>query len=192
MSADVHNLATIKNIGKSKDLLQSLVPRAQCFCFYDLGRVCIWSSDGADDYEINDFVAGLPADILTGETPEAEYVRRTLQSGRTLLVLPVHNDFREPLGFLIVVFSRNAGKSSWFNPSLLNNILAPAVAVIGERLQVNGELREALAHKDEIETELKLVYEVDEKIHGQSRSHAGLAQLVGQSGRYLGDRKSVV
>lgn len=192
MSADVHNLATIKNIGKSKDLLQSLVPRAQCFCFYDLGRVCIWSSDGADDYEINDFVAGLPADILTGETPEAEYVRRTLQSGRTLLVLPVHNDFREPLGFLIVVFSRNAGKSSWFNPSLLNNILAPAVAVIGERLQVNGELREALAHKDEIETELKLVYEVDEKIHGQSRSHAGLAQLVGQSGRYLGIAYSVL
>lgn len=192
MSADVHNLATIKNIGKSKDLLQSLVPRAQCFCFYDLGRVCIWSSDGADDYEINDFVAGLPADILTGETPEAEYVRRTLQSGRTLLVLPVHNDFREPLGFLIVVFSRNAGKSSWFNPSLLNNILAPAVAVIGEGLQVNGELREALAHKDEIETELKLVYEVDEKIHGQSRSHAGLAQLVGQSGRYLGIAYSVL
>ena len=192
MSADVHSLATIKNIGKSKDLLQSLVPRAQCFCFYDLGRVCVWSSDGADDYEINDFVAGLPADILNGETPEAEYVRRTLQSGRTLLVLPVHSDHSEPLGFLIVVFSRNAGKSSWFNPSLLNNILAPAVAVIGEGLQVNGELQEALAHKDEIETELKLVYEVDEKIHGQSRSHAGLAQLVGQSGRFLGIAYSVL
>jgi len=192
VSADVHSLATIKNIGKSKDLLQSLVPRAQCFCFYDLGRVCVWSSDGADDYEINDFVAGLPADILNGETPEAEYVRRTLQSGRTLLVLPVHSDHSEPLGFLIVVFSRNAGKSSWFNPSLLNNILAPAVAVIGEGLQVNGELQEALAHKDEIETELKLVYEVDEKIHGQSRSHAGLAQLVGQSGRFLGIAYSVL
>ena len=192
MSADVHSLATIKNIGKSKDLLQSLVPRAQCFCFYDTGRSCVWSSDGADDYEINDFVAELPTDILSGEAPEAEFVRRTLQSGRTLLVLPVRNEDGESLGFLIVVFSRNAGKSSWFNPSLLNNILAPAVAVIGEGLHTNSELREALAHKTEIETELKLVYEVDEKIHGQSRSHAGLAQLVGQSGRFLGIAYSVL
>jgi diguanylate cyclase (GGDEF)-like protein len=186
VSADVHSLATIKNIGKSKDLLQSLVPRAQCFCFYDLDRVCVWSSDGADDYEINDFVAELADDILIGEAREAEFLRRTLQSGRTLLVLPVHSDESKPLGFLIVVFSRNAGKSSWFNPSLLNDILTPAVAVIGEGLQIDDELREALAHKDEIEAELKLVYEVDEKIHGQSRSHAALAQLVGQSGRFLG------
>jgi diguanylate cyclase (GGDEF)-like protein len=192
VSADVHSLATIKNIGKSKDLLQSLVPRAQCFCFYDLGRSCIWSSDGADDYEINDFVVELPADILIGEAPEAEFVRRTLQSGRTLLVLPVHSDENQPLGFLVVVFSRNAGKSSWFNPTLLNNILAPAVAVIGEGLRMNSELQEVLTHKDEVETELKLVYEVDEKIHGQSRSHAGLAQLVGQSGRFLGIAYSVL
>jgi diguanylate cyclase (GGDEF)-like protein len=192
VSAEVHSLTTIKNIGKSKDLLQSLVPRALCFCFYDPGRSCIWSSDGADDYEINDFVAELPADILIGEAPEAEFVRRTLQSGRTLLVLPVHSDENQPLGFLVVVFSRNAGKSSWFNPTLLNNILAPAVAVIGEGLQVNSELQEVITHKDEIETELKLVYEVDEKIHGQSRSHAGLAQLVGQSGRFLGIAYSVL
>jgi diguanylate cyclase (GGDEF)-like protein len=192
VSADVHSLATIKNIGKSKDLLYSLVPRAQCFCFYGLGRDCVWSSDGADDYEINDFIAELPADILTGESPEAKFVRRTLQSGRTLLVLPVHSEINEPLGFLVVVFSRNAGKSSWFNPNLLSDILAPAVAVIGEGLHIHGELREAIAHREEIETELKLVYEVDEKIHGQSRSHAGLAQLVGQSGRFLGIAYSVL
>ena len=192
VSADVHSLATIKNIGKSKDLLQSLVPRAQSFSFYDTGRNCVWSSDGADDFEINDFVAELPSDILSGEAPEAEFVRRTLQSGRTLLVLPVRSEDGDSLGFLIVVFSRNAGKSSWFNPTLLNNILAPAVAVIGEGLYVNGELQEALAHKNEIETELKLVYEVDEKIHGQSRSHAGLAQLIGQSGRFLGIAYSVL
>jgi len=192
VSADVHSLATIRNIGKSKDLLQSLVPRAQSFSFYDTGRNCVWSSDGADDFEINDFVTELPSDILSGEAPEAEFVRRTLQSGRTLLVLPVRNEDGDSLGFLIVVFSRNAGKSSWFNPTLLNNILAPAVAVIGEGLHVNGELQEALTHKNEIETELKLVYEVDEKIHGQSRSHAGLAQLIGQSGRFLGIAYSVL
>ena len=192
VSADVHSLATIKNIGKSKDLLQSLVPRAQSFSFYDTGRNCVWSSDGADDFEINDFVTELPSDILSGEAPEAEFVRRTLQSGRTLLVLPVRSEDDDSLGFLIVVFSRNAGKSSWFNPTVLNNILAPAVAVIGEGLHVSGELQEALTHKNEIETELKLVYEVDEKIHGQSRSHAGLAQLIGQSGRFLGIAYSVL
>jgi len=192
VSADLHSLATRKNIGKSKDLLHSLVPRAQCFCFYDLGRSCVWSSDGADDYEINDFVIDLPGDILTGADPEAEFVRRTLQSGRTLLVLPVHSDDAEPLGFLVVVFSRNAGKSSWFNPNLLHNILAPAVALIGEGLHINRELQEAAERNDEIVKELELVYEVDEKIHGLSRSHAGLAQLVGQSGRFLGIAYSVL
>ena len=49
MSAELHNLQTRKNIGKAKGLLHSLAPRAQCFCFYDAGRQCIWSSDGADD-----------------------------------------------------------------------------------------------------------------------------------------------
>jgi diguanylate cyclase (GGDEF)-like protein len=192
VSADVHSLATVKNIGKSKDLLQSLVPRAQCFCFYDAQRFCVWSSDGADDYEIDEFVAELPADILGGEAPEAEFVRRTLQSGRTLLVLPVDGEGEDSFGFLVVVFSRNAGKSSWFNPNLLADILAPAVAVIGEGLQVERELRAAHRRGDDVESELKLVYEVDEKIHGQSRSHAGLAQLVGQSGRFLGIAYSVL
>jgi diguanylate cyclase (GGDEF)-like protein len=192
VSADLHSLATRKNIGKSKDLLHSLVPRAQCFCFYDVARNCIWSSDGADDYETNDFVNELPDDLLTGENPEAEFVRRTLQSGRTLLVLPVYSDDAEPLGFLVVVFSKNAGKSSWFNPSLLYGILAPAVALIGEGLHINQDLQEAVTRHEKIVRELELVYEVDEKIHGLSHSHAGLAQLVGQSGRFLGIAYSVL
>jgi hypothetical protein len=190
--AEIHSLTTKRNIGKAADLLQSLVPRAQCFCFYGLDRSCIWSSDGADDYEVNDFIAELHADILIGDHPEAEFVRRTLKSGRTLLVLPVFLDEGTVLGFLVVVFSRNAGKSSWFNPNLLADLLAPAVAVIGEGLSVDRELRDALEHGKDVEKELRLVYEVDEKIHGQSRSHAGLAQLVGQSGRFLGIAYSVL
>jgi diguanylate cyclase (GGDEF)-like protein len=192
VTADIHSLTTKRNIGKAADLLQSLVPRAQCFCFYDLDRSCIWSSDGADDYEVNEFIADLHADILVGDHPEAEFVRRTLKSGRTLLVLPVLLDEGTVLGFLVVVFSRNAGKSSWFNPSLLADILAPAVAVIGEGLSIDRELRDVVEHGKDVEKELKLVYEVDEKIHGQSRSHAGLAQLVGQSGRFLGIAYSVL
>ena len=192
MAADIHSLTRARNIGKVADLLQSLVPRAECFCFYGLDRRCIWSSDGADDYEVNEFVAELHADLLVGDQPAAGFVRRTLQSGRTLLVLPVIVDVGSVLGFLVVVFSRNAGKSSWFDPALLNGILAPAVAVIAEGLSVDHELQDALAQGKNAERELKLVYEIDEKIHGQSRSHAGLEQLVGQCGRFLGIAYSVL
>jgi diguanylate cyclase (GGDEF)-like protein len=192
VAADIHSLTRALDIGKVADLLQSLVPRAECFCFYGLDRGCIWSSDGADDYEVNEFVAELQADRLVGDQPAAVFVRRTLQSGRTLLVLPVLVDVGSVLGFLVVVFSRNAGKSSWFDPALLNGILAPAVAVIAEGLSVDQELQDALAQGKNAERELKLVYEIDEKIHGQSRSHAGLEQLVGQSGRFLGIAYSVL
>jgi len=192
VSADIYSLTTRKNFGKAADLLQSLVPRAQCFCFYGLDRNCIWSSDGADDYEVNDFIAELHDDLLIGDHPEAEFLRRTLKSGRTLLVLPVVIDSGDVLGFLVVVFSKNAGKSSSFNPNLLSDILSPAVGVIAEGLSIEHELRDALAQGKDVEKELRLVYEVDEKIHGQSRSHAGLAQLVGQSGRFLGIAYSVL
>ena len=66
MSAELHNLQTRKNIGKAKGLLHSLVPRAQCFCFYGPDRECAWSSDGAEDYEIDNFVADLPAQVIAG------------------------------------------------------------------------------------------------------------------------------
>ena len=120
---------------KPKALLHSLVPRAQCFCFYDVQRECVWSSDGADDYEIDNFRHG-PAQ--RGDRKDldidGEVLRRTLNSGRTLLVLPVHGDEHARLGILVAVFSRNAGKSASFNPSLIANILTPAVDVIGESL----------------------------------------------------------
>jgi diguanylate cyclase (GGDEF)-like protein len=93
---------------------------------------------------------------------------------------------------LISVFSKNAGKSSWFNPSLLQNILQPAVEVIGENLSLRGQLESGQAAADMYSRELELVYKVDEKIHGMSRSHAGLAQLIGQSGRFLGIAYSVL
>jgi hypothetical protein len=162
-------------------LLQSLVPRAQCFCFYDLERACVWSSDGADDYEIDSYIAELPLEIITGKDPESSLLRRTLTSGRTLLVLPVGNDSGSALGLLVAVFSKNAGKSSWFNPSLLQSILQPAVSLIGENLRIGQQLDIADRKSQRVEEELQLVYQVDEKIHGTSRNHAGLAQLIGQS-----------
>lgn len=192
MTAGIHNLVTRKNIGAAKGLLHSLVPRAQCFCFYDLSPACVWSSDGVEDYEIDSFVSELPAEILTGKDSESEGLRRTLNSGRTVLLLPVRDSEDEGLGVLIAVFSKNAGKSSSFNPSLLCDILKPAVHVIGETLCLNQRLDKASTRWRDVEHELKLVYKVDEKIHGTSRSHAGLAQLIGQSGRFLGIAYSVL
>lgn len=192
MSADVHNLMTRKNIGAAKGLLQSLVPRAQCFCFYDLTRACVWSSDGVDDHEIDSYIGDLPSEILEGRDESAAGLKRTLQSGRTLLLLPVFDAEGGGQGMLVSVFSRNAGKSSWFNPSLLKDILLPAVQMIGESLTVNRQLETAIAHRKNVEDELQLVYKIDEKIHGTSRRHAGLAQLIGQSGRFLGIAYSVL
>ena len=192
LPADLHNLQIRKNIGKAKGLLHSLVPRAQCFCFYDADRQCIWSSDGADDYEIDNFVTDLPDEVIQEAANDAGHIRRTLTSGRTLLVLDVGDEHEGRLGLLVAVFSRNAGKSSAFNPKMLASILRPAVDLIGESLTVGRQLEDAARRTEEAEKELTLVYEVDEKIHGTSRSHAGLAQLVGQSGRFLGIAYSVL
>lgn len=192
MTADVHNIITRKNIGNVKGLLHSLVPRAQCFCFYDLARECVWSSDGAEDYEVDNYIGELPTEILSGADPDAAFLRSTLTSGRTILLLSIGRDDGEALGVLLAVFSRNAGKSSWFNPNLLKNILLPATDVIRDNLVLQSRLQELEIRAAATEDELKLVYRVDEKIHGTSRSHSGLAQLVGQSGRFLGIAYSVL
>jgi diguanylate cyclase (GGDEF)-like protein len=192
LSADLHNLQIRKNIGKAKGLLHSLVPRAQCFCFYDADRQCLWSSDGADDYEIDNFVVDLPDEIITGSEADSESIRRTLKSGRTLLGLPVEDSSGARLGLLVAVFSRNAGKSSSFNPNVLVNILRPAVDLIGESLLLGRKLLDAEQSCEDVGEELTLVYEVDEKIHRISRGHAGFAQLVGHSGRFLGIGYSVL
>jgi len=192
MAAEIHNLEEKKNIGKAAGLLHSLVPRAQVFCFYDQKRQCVWSSDGAEDYEIDNFVAELPDEIIADLGSDDEVLRRTLSSGRTVLVLPVYGDAQTRLGILVTLFSKNAGKSSSFNPSLLKSILEPAVELIGEGLIIGSRLDEALGYTAAVEKELELVYQVDEKIHGAKTRHSSLAQLVGQSGRHLGINYSVL
>jgi hypothetical protein len=75
---------------------------------------------------------------LFGENRDNERIKRTLTSGRTLLLLPVYASNDEPLRVLMSVFSKNDGKSSWFKPSLLNNILDPAIQVITKTVHLNG------------------------------------------------------
>ncbi len=169
-----------QTIDKARALLQSLVPRAQCFCVYDARDNCLWSSDGAEDGELDRFVGDLPAEVFAGNAPEL-YVHRTLKSGRTAFAMPVASTG----GLMVVLFSRNAGKSTGFNPGMLHDILAPAVDIIAERLVNQWRLSATVREQERLFAELNLVYDIDERIHGDSRSHAGLAKLVGQSGRFL-------
>jgi len=145
-----------------------------------------------EDYEIDNFIADIPEEIIAESEAEADSIRRTLASGRTLLILSVQDEDEARLGILVAVFSRNAGKSSSFNPKILANILRPAVDLIGESLILGQQLKDAAQRNDDVEKELTLVYEVDEKIHGTSRSHSAIAQLVGQSGSFLSIAYSVL
>ena len=192
VSADVHVLVTERNISKAGSLLHSLVPRAQVFCFYDQKKECIWNSDGAEDYEIDNFVVELPREIVDKLVDSGESLRRTLSSGRTVLALPVPGENEKSAGLLVALFSKNDGKSSSFNPSLIKNILEPVIELIGESLRVSKAMRNLERDADNIEKELEFVYAVDEKIHGASGRHSSLAQLVGRSGRYLGINYSVL
>ncbi|MDH5622661.1 MAG: EAL domain-containing protein, partial [Gammaproteobacteria bacterium] len=192
MAADVHALITERNISKAGRLLQSLVPRAQSFSYYDRGNECIWSSDGAQDYEVDNFVADLPPEVVAKLLEDDTSLRRTLPSGRTVLALPVADEGEVLAGLLVSLFSKNDGKSSSFNPSLLKSILEPAIEMIGETIRVGREMRDLRSSVENVQKELEFVYEVDEKIHGSSARHSGLAQLVGRSGRYLGINYSVL
>jgi len=190
--ADPQSIEKQKQVGKAGALLHSLVPRAQVFCFYDNARVCIWSSDGGEDYEVDSFVTDLPDEVFLDLGRGVEPMRRTLSSGRTVLAFPVHGEQQERLGTLVALFSKNAGKSSSFNPSAIRSILEPALAVIGETMYIDRDLEGAKLEAGQVRKELDLVYEVDEKIHGARTRHSSLAELVGRSGRFLGICYSVL
>ncbi len=184
------NLAT--DAGKAVALLQSLAPRAQAFCFYDRARRRVWNSADADDFEVDNFMLELPESAIAGLKGGAEVLKKTLPSARTVLMLPVYDDAREINGILLSVFSKNIGQSSSFNPALLKAILEPALELIGENICIAGSLLRKDGRVQQVERELQHIYDVDEKIHHASRSHSSLAELVGQSGRYLGINYSVL
>lgn len=180
------------NIGNAGGLLHSLVPRAQVFYFYDQAQQCIWSSDGAEDFEIDSFVADLPREVIDKLIEKDETLRRTLSSGRTVLTLPVPGDDNAPAGLLVALFSKNDGKSSSFNPKVLKGILEPAIEMISESIRIGTKIRDLERSLADVEKELEFVYAVNEKIHGASGRHSNLAELVGRSGRYLGINYSVL
>ncbi len=192
MSEDLQENEAVVNIGKAGALLHSLVPRAQQFAFYNGAKECVWSSENAEDYEADGFVADLPREIREELNNEPGFLRRTLPSGRTALALAVQDESANSSGLLVTIFSKNDGKSASFNPSLIKGILEPAIQLIGESLRVAQQVSRLDVDSREIQKELEFVYDVDERIHGTSRRHSSLAQIVGRSGRYLGINYSVL
>lgn len=192
MTDDLHTGVTREEFSNIGEVLQLLVPSAQGFCYYDVNRTCLWSSAGAVDFEIDNYVSELPASAIAAGESDLGILRRTLASGRTVLVLTVPGETRTTLGLFVTVFSKNAGKSSAFDPEALKTRLLSIIQLIGANQQLSKNVNVAQARAEESEQELKLVYQVDEKIHGTSRSHASLAQLVGNSGRFLGIAYSVL
>jgi hypothetical protein len=192
MTDDLHNGVTREDFSNVGAVLQLLVPSAQGFCYYDVQRTCLWSSAGTVDFEIDNYISELPASGVANGESDAGILRRTLASGRTLLVLTVAGESCATLGLFVTVFSKNAGKSSAFDPEALKTRLLSIIQLMGANLQLSQYVNVAQVRAEEAEQELKLVYQVDEKIHGTSRSHASLAQLIGNSGRFLGIAYSVL
>lgn len=192
MTDEMHNGVTGEGFSNVGAVLQLLVPIAQGFCYYDVQRTCVWASAGTVDFEIDNYIAELPANVFADGEREVSTLRRTLASGRTLLVLTVPGESRTTIGLLVTEFSKNAGKSSAFDAEALKSRLLSIIQLISANLQLSQNVDVAQARADEAEQELKLVYQVDEKIHGTSRSHASLAQLIGNSGRFLGIAYSVL
>ena len=190
MSADPITIPAAGDASDVGGLLRALVPRAQAFQFVDRQGHCLWRSDTVDDFEVDDCLRELPVPALADAAADPGFLRRNLATGRTLLVVPVGP--RADSGSLAVVFSRNAGKSASFNPRLIRDVLAPALGVIAANLGAGQAANDVAGELAALRDELQLIFEIDELTHGTSRGQAGLARLVGKSGRFLEAAYSVL
>jgi len=171
-------------IAAAAPLLRSLVPGAAWFALYDRTRTRLWhSTTGEADSRVERWLAGLPdAALAPGTLGEHAF-----GSGR-LLVLALEAARGEPAGLLAIGFGAGEGAAA----DAVRQVLAPALPLLGRHVELAARLAAGSRRADEVEAELKLVYRIDEKIHDRTRSHARLAELVGQSGRYLGIAYSVL
>lgn len=174
-------------IGRIETLLRAALPGAEGFACYDREQRCIWRSDGSAAGELED--ASIVAELHEPSTGQDPAWSR-LPSGRRLLVAPLPGNDGPP-GRFAAVFAGD-GEPAGQQVEDLRDALLSAAAVIAETLRLDLQLTGERNRADEAEQELNLVYQVDRKIHGTSRSHASLAQLVGQSGRFLGIAYSVL
>ena len=173
-------------------LMRALLPQAEHFCFYNARGTLLWSSTGSDDLELDSELAALPPDDFRAPRSPLDLLHLSLPSGRTAVLLFLQGYAKQGRGAFVIVFGRSTGKNPPLVPDQLETILFPAAQILSEGLRLEQKVREERGRLLEAEQELKLVYQVDEKIHGSSKSHASLAELVGQSGRFLGIAYSVL
>ncbi len=190
MSADAHSQNTEQAIAGVRQLLHALVPGVQGFCFYDPARSRCWSSLDDND-EPDRFVAGLPGEFVNGNGHGQSWHELRLESGTTMLAVPVRDKSDAVSGVLVAVLTQT-GETPALESETSAASLSQALELIAENCALLGRIAVLESDYDELEKELSLAYEVDAKTHTTARSHSGLAQLVGQSGRFLGIAYSVL
>ncbi|MEX2497080.1 MAG: hypothetical protein WD448_13375, partial [Woeseia sp.] len=169
MTAEAENLLTVgDDLAVTVRLLQSLLPAPHTFFYYDLTPACVWSSSGAEDFELDFELAGLPSDQLSASGPDT--LSRTLPSGRRALLLFLRGISDEREGVLVSLCAGDAAAATLCSESH-PDILAPAARMLGECLRLRQQARDERGRANEAEQELKFAYRIDEKIHGTSRSH---------------------
>ncbi len=136
-------------------------------------------------------VAELTADLALVDDGSA-VSRQTLGSGDVALAVPVVTAGRSAMGALIAIFPKNAVRSANFDAEQAVVVMRAIAEAFAESQVLQAERDAALAAAGQVQDELDLIYSVDQKVHGLSRRHAGLAELVGQSGRFLGVGYSVL
>jgi diguanylate cyclase (GGDEF)-like protein len=169
-------------------LLHARLPRARRVAVYDGARRLVWQSGEHADFEVDERVAGLLPEALSAGAPPGVLA---LDSGRTALVLALPGGADAPAGLVVLTCAADAA-AALADADALRSESGELLALLGSHVDLGRRLAEQTRRADETERELELVYRIDEKMHDTSRSHGRLAELVGQSGRFLGIAYSVL
>ena len=173
-------------------LLVATVPNAGQVYIHDFegGRTRAFNNDDDPDGDLIP-VAELTADLALVDDGSA-VSRQTLGSGDVALAVPVARPGQPAVGALIVTFPKNTVRSANFDAEQAVIVMRAVAEAFAESEALRSERDAAIAAVNQVQDELELIYSVDQKVHGLSRRHAGLAELVGQSGRFLGVGYSVL
>lgn len=188
MPGDVANAGAGDGVAAVAALLRARVPKARGLAVYDAARRLVWRSGDHEDFEVDEAVAALPPEALSaGARPGT----LALDSGRTALLLALAGAADAPAGLVVLTYAADRA-AALADADALRSESGELLALLGSHVDLGRRLAEQTSRADETERELELVYRIDEKMHDTSRSHGRLAQLVGQSGRFLGIAYSVL
>lgn len=173
------------------ELLAAVLPAGTSLHVHDFADGITRGQGGELDQEVEHFVADRLHRAFSTDARNDDVCRQALTSGRSAVAVPVASR-SAPSGALIAVFTPNAQRSSTFDVEPILTAMRATAALLGDRARLVAERDKALDGARTVGAELDLVYRLDKTVHGLSRRHAGLAELVGQSGRFLGVGYSVL